>query len=217
MTRRLSFAALAAACVAAVAVTAAFAAAPKPTARDRADARAFIAAYGRTQRSAEAAMKGVPNPFASPATVCGGVLSGTVGSLNATAATTMLVDLFAVAGMQRIAPTLDRFGRDLEAVHAHDPVLAAYARYVSGELVPMFARYAAAPRIDVCVVLAAWKRSGFAAVFDWTRAAHLPTALAARVAHDIQALSTGTKLNGQVEARLVALGISRKAAHDFVS
>ncbi len=191
---------------------------PQPSARDRADARAYLVAYAEAKQAAAKRAKTVPDIMSGPQSVCGGVLKG---HSTSGANVFVLIELDGLAMTQQVARVLTQFSAALDRVHAHDPVLAAYAAFLRGQVLAALAPFTRLPRIDVCAALAAWKASGFKPGFDLAAATHTPAPLVAKLRQTMfgggSFIPDDKKLDAQVQARLVAFGIPQKAAHAFVT
>ena len=200
-------------------VSAGAAAALKPTAKDRADARAFVAAAEKAHKTGAAAVATLPNIRKVTDSTCGGSVAASFpgGSNTADPATyeTLAADAYDVLILRVLGPTVAQYNRDIQAVHARDPVLRRYAAYVAKTMVPTIERYAKAPGFDICKLFRDWQATGFKAGFDWVSDAHIAADLAAGVESAFAKLEPPPSQYNPIGNRLVAFGVRSSVAFWF--
>jgi len=189
----------------------------KPTAKDRTDAGAFIAAAKEAYKTGVAAVATLPNVAHATDSTCGGAVGAAFehASTDPTTFEAIEGDAYDLLLLRVLAPTVVQYGRDLQAVRAHDPVLRRYVDYITTTTTPRVERYAAAPSFDLCKLFRDWEASGFKPGFDWVSDAHVSRGLADRVEGDFATLGTPPTLYNPIGNRLVAFGVRSSVAFWF--
>lgn len=193
-------------CLAAIAAPAAQAG--TPTSRDRADARAYLVAYDNATAATQRTVRLLQRALSGH--TCGAGLRG--GSPVAQ-------QIMWLALMEQIARQSVVFSHELDRIHAHDAVLRAYATAFRTHVLPRLAPYAKARPIDICTMIAVWKRTGYSASFDVASAAGVASQLVAGIQGVISQSSNliPAQLRRQTAQRLIAFGISLTDAQHFVT
>lgn len=189
----------------------------KPTAKDRADAAAFVAAAEAAHKGGMAAVTTLPNLYRSTKATCGGAVGKAMGdpSIDPPTLETLLTDAYEMRLLEVLGPTVSLYSRRLQAVHARDRVLLSYASYVKQTILPRVEEYAAAPRFDLCKLFKDWETTGYKAGFDWVRDAGVPRGLAGSVEKNFGSLGTPPALYNPIGNRLVAFGVRSNVAFWF--
>ena len=186
----------------------------KPTARDRADARALAAAGKRFDSAVAAAAQELGNQWADALSAC-----DAWAALDAVeqdiALDALLYEIGPVASLRVSLPSFRGFAAALRRIAPRDPTLkaghAVYARLARLTI----ARGELLPAVDVCAALTAWEETDYDPEFDL-----LPPAGIARAVFDAafaarREPAAERKARVALYARLRACGISAKDAAFF--